>query len=304
MGIFYLGSVLALWLTVLLVRKTSKQENILVWTIVSFMLMLCIQAFTCGVMGLLGIRITLLSAGLLNFFAAGGLGWLIARKGIQHYRFYLLDLFAVGFICFLTWRFALHHYGVSLDINFVSVDAAIHAKHAREVALEHRLPISMYFAALPTGLMMSAWSALTGMEPGEFFKVFIVCEMIYLALSPLMLWAVIRENCGEGWFRQLVPLLAAPVYWIVYPAYSTIFGFSYYGISICILTLLVFLLKRWFGEEDSNSRIWVIAGLNLALFGIFVCYTLFVPVAFFGTLASLGSGMIQKDRRKCVNGRT
>lgn len=303
MGILYLGSLLALWLSVLLVRKSSRQENLLVWAVISFMLMLCIQAFTCGVIGLLGIGITLLSAGLLNFLTAAGLGWLTVRKGIQLYRLSLMDLIAVGFIVFLTYRFALHHYGVSLDANFVSVDAAIHAKHAREVALEHRLPISMYFAALPTGLMMSAWSSLTGMEPGAFYKVFIVCEMVYLALSPLMLWAVIRESCGEGWIRRLVPMLCAPVYWIVYPAYSTIFGFSYFGISICILTLLVFLLKRWFGADHSDSRIWIIIGLNLALFSIFVCYTLFVPVAFFGTLAALGTGMTIRDRKKVFSKR-
>lgn len=301
MGIIYIGSFLVLWASVLLFKKNNKQENMMIWIVISFMLTLCIQAFTCGVIGLLGISITLLSAGILNVISSAVLIWRICRKGVQQYQFHIIDLIAVLLISFLTWRFALYHYTPTLNINFVSTDASTHALFARSVAVEHCLPTNMYFSALPTGLMMSAWSSLTGMEPGEYYKVFICCEVVYLALSGLMLWATIRENCGEGWIRHIVPLLVAPVYWIAYPANSTIFGFSYFGMSICILSLLVFLLKKWFDEKE--SRFWIIVGLNLALYGIFVCYTLFVPVAFLGTFVSLGLEMIRRDKKKLINKR-
>ena len=53
-------------------------------------------------------------------------------------------------------------------------------------------------------------------------------------------------------------------------------------------------------SDDYNQKI-IIIFMNLLLYGIFVCYTLFVPTTFFGVFVALVIYMIKKDGKKIIN---
>ncbi|SEQ86502.1 hypothetical protein SAMN02910369_02566 [Lachnospiraceae bacterium NE2001] len=298
-AMFYYLSFLALWTMIVLYKKSEEKKNLILWLITSGFLVFACQSFTAGLLGIVKIPISALTVGLGNAIYAALMGIWIRKKGIQHYYIKIFDIVAFVAILLILLEFSHVRYGKELYINFVSVDASIHCKSALTVALEHTLPNNMYFASFNTGVMMDAFKGLTGCSPFLLHKIFVLFEIIYTAFSAYLFWVLLRTNGKDKILDMLVALVLTILYWIIYPAYSMIFGFSYFGMSVNILTLLLILLNDYL--QHDLDRLFMIVSLNLALFGIFVCYTLFVPTAFFGTFIALGIFMIRRDRKKFIN---
>lgn len=300
MAIIYLVSVVTLWTGILLIRKNEGKQNFFVWLFLSAILMMSVQAFFGGVLNKLGIELTLLTMSAGNLIVAAICFLQITRNGKQPYIITFADAVSVFVIIGIILLFAFLRYRVKLDrINFVSVDATAHARWAMEVALEHRLPVNLYFTCLNTGMMMQVYQALTGVSRFDLYRVFIWCEVFYTALAALLFWGLIRQRCGDGRWMRFLPLLLAPFYWAGYPVYSTLFGFSYLGVAICLILALLTLLDQY--DHDRIHQILFITGMNLVLYGVFVCYTLFVPGVFFGVFATLAWRMKKNSDRKLIN---
>ena len=290
MAIIYLLSAAALWTGILLARKSKEKQNVMIWIFLSAMGVMCFQTLFGGVINKLGIAVTLLPMALGNLAGAAGCFLYARRKGKQAYEVTVIDIISVAILIGMILVFGLSKYGRNLDtIDFVSVDGAAHCRDALSVATEHQLPINLYFSCLNTGLMMQAYQALTGVGRFELYRVFLWCELFYTALAALLFWGLVRQRCGEGKWQRFVPLLLTPFYWAGYPVYSTLFGFSYLGMSVCVYLVILTLTDQYFHGRIAKG--WFIIGLNLTLYGIIVSYTLFVPAVFFGVFAALAWDM-------------
>ena len=300
MTILYLVSVIILWIEMVVCRKSEQKQNLMIWGILSIAMVLCVQVLCGGIIGKLGIPVSCGSVGIFNLVISLFLALWIVKKGRQTYEIKILDVVSILLILGIIMLFSLSKYGRHLDvIDYISPDASSHAASAMTVALEHRIPTNLYFTSLNTGLMMQAYQALTGAGRFDLYRVFIWCEIVYTALAALLFWALIRQRCGENRWQRFVPLLLAPFYWAGYPLYSTLFGFSYLGIAVCLFEVLLLLLDLYF--HDRIRTILFVIGMNLALYGIFVSYTLFVPAAFFGVFAALTLKMSREKSRKLVS---
>ena len=300
MAILYLLSAAALWTGMMAVRKSGEKQNFPVWLFITAMLFMGFQALYGGVLGKLGVPLTMPSMAAGNLAAAAACFVLAARKGRQAYEIRLSDAVSVLVILGIICLYSISKYGKNLDvIDYVTVDAASHANSAATVALEHRLPMNLYFSSLNTGMAMQVYQALTGAGRFDLYRVFNLCESAYTALAAMLFWGLMRQRCGEGRWQRLVPLLLTPFYWAGYPLYSTLFGFSYLGMSVCILLVIVSLLHEYC--RDRISPVFFILGMNLMLYGIFVCYTMFVPVAFFGAFGTMFLKMCREKGRKLVS---
>lgn len=302
MAIGYLLSAAALWAGMMTVRKSGEKQNFLVWLFLSALGVMGFQALYGGVLNKLGIGLTLLSMGAGNLAAAVLCFLWTARKGRQAYGVKLFDIVSAAAMTGMVLVFCLIRYGSHLDrINFVSTDSAAHAGMAIRTALEHRLPTNLYFTCVNTGMMMQVYQALTGAGRFDLYRVFLLCESVYAGLAALLFWGLIRQRCGEGKWQLFLPLLLTPFYWAGYPVYSTLFGFSYLGMSVCLLTAVLTLLDLY-GRDRIRTGAFI-AGMNLALYGLFICYTLFVPTAFFGAFASLAWKMGRDRGKKLISGK-
>ena len=299
MAVIYLVSIAGLFFLVVMGRKSPERQNVLVWSVLGAFLTLCAQVLAGGILDILGIGITLVSMSVANLLFCGACVVWICRKGWQAGYLSLTDLAGVAVILYVIWKLAADRYGSALTtINFVSVDAAVHAGLAKGVALTGRLTLGRYFAALVTGMAMEIYRNLAG-AGFLLYRGYIFSEVMFTAFSALLLWAALRDRMKTGKLKALVPTAIALIYWIGYPAYATLFGFSYFSVSICVLTALLFLLSRYIREED--EKLPVVVMLNLALLGVIVSYTLFVPAAFFGAFATVALEMWKKDRKKIVS---
>ncbi len=301
MAIVYLASFAALWAGVVLVRKSEEKQNLFVWIPLGAMAVLGFQAMLAGILNKIGIGITLVPAAMGNIAAAGGCFTLTARKGRQAFaRIKVLDVVSAAVILGMIAVFSFSKYGKNLDIiDFISVDATAHTRWAMEAALEHKLSLNLYFTSLNTGLMMQAYQGLTGCGRFDLYHVFIWCEIFYTTLAAALFWGLIRQRCGEGRWQRFVPLLLTPFYWAGYPVYATLFGFSYLGMAVCLMLVMVTLLEMHVHERIGRTAFFI--GMNLMLYGIFVCYTLFVPVAFFGVFATVGWQMKKRKEPKLIS---
>ena len=301
MSVVYLISVLALWAGVVLVKKSEEKKNVLVWSICGLLLTFSCQAFFAGLFDLVSVGVGIVSVGLANLLCAAGLYVWIYKHGRQKYFVRVVDVCTLIVMLVVVTVFANHRFGSASHINFTSVDASVHMKFAKQIAVEHTLPTNMYFSALTTGLFMEAFSKLSGSSPFYMFEIFVVCEIVYVFLSGASMWAVIRERAKSKVFPELTAAAVMLLYWIGYPVYTTLFGFSYFTMSVILMTLLLFLMDMYL-KADCNVYVTIVA-LNLVLYGIFVCYTLFVPVAFLGCFITVLVRMVREDGRKIFTGK-
>ncbi|MBQ9307867.1 MAG: hypothetical protein IJ229_08080 [Clostridia bacterium] len=282
----FLLSVVGLFAAVVLFPKSKVRLPLMPYLVVSCLLSLCMQVLTAGVLQLVHVGISLMSMMIVNLLCAVLCLIGVHKEGRQRYTVKALDVLSVLLIVAMTAVFGIWRYGKDLHIFSASVDDAMHARYARTVALEHRFSMNLYFTSLIEGLMMQVYMALTGKGAFDANAMYVLGEILFAGLGALIFWALLRVRSKEesGLFL-LLPLLLTPLYWAGYPLYSTLFGFAYLGLVICLLALLLILLDGMMREKLSWG--FGILSLNLVLYGVFVSYTLFVPTAFFGTFLAL-----------------
>ena len=303
MAILYLISVVALWIGIVLCRKSEQKQNLAVWAICAAMLDLCVQVLCGGIIGKLGIPISCGSIGIANLLSSLGLGLWIAKKGKQEYEIKALDIFSIAVIIGMTLVFSFKKYGVNLDkLGFISVDSSAHCRLAKSVAMEHTFATNLYFTSLTTGMMMQVYHELSGCSPFDLYKAFIFGEVVYTTLAAGLFWALLRQRCGEGKWQRFVPLALTPFYWAGYPVYTTLFGFSYLGVATSLFNMELILMDQMCRKK--TYRIVSVLGLNLVLYGVFVSYTMFVPTMFFGAFIAIAIQMVKDEGgkiRKAIN---
>lgn len=293
MAILYLVSIIILWAGIVLCRKSEKKLNLAIWGICSAMLDLCVQVFCGGIIGKLGLPVSCGSIGIANLAVCLVLVLWIVKKGTQAYEIKVLDLISALAVLGITLLFGFSKYGLHLDrIDFISVDASVHCRMAKNVALESAFSTNLFFTSLNTGMLMQVQLELTGCKAFDLYKAFILGEMIYASLSALLFWALLRERCGEGKWQRLVPLILTPFYWAGYPVYTTLFGFSYLGAAVSLFNLELILTDQLCRKK--TYRFVSVLGLNLVLFGVFVSYSMFVPTVFFGAFIAIALQMLKE----------
>ncbi len=294
----YLLSVVCLWVAIFLIKKSESKVSAAVWFICSAFFVICDQAFFAGIFNIFHISISIVSIGVTNLLSAGLCIFFISRLGIQKYYIKPLEIIEFLIIAAVIYKFALIRFGHDFRINFVLVDASSHYGMSKNIALNHTPDNNMFFAAVTSGLMMEVYKVFTH-DIFHMYRMFIVCEIVYTSFTAFLFWALLREKIKDNIFKSAAAIIMIVIYWIGYPAYSTIFGYSYFVMGINIITLLIFTVNAYL--SDRYDKKIMIVFMNLLLHGIFVCYTLFVPTTFFGVFIALAIYMIMRDKKKFIN---
>jgi len=66
MNVFYLTSIIALIIVLLLIKKTDKKENFLFWLFLSIIIILCYNIFECYILSLIKIECSLIVLTVVN----------------------------------------------------------------------------------------------------------------------------------------------------------------------------------------------------------------------------------------------
>ena len=290
---FYIISYLLLFSAVLFVKKTDEKENAVTFITLSIMTTFCYQALIAGIFSKLGISISIVSVGAIEL-VTGIIIWGLNKKyGTQRYTVSRADIMGALSAFLVAGFYFAKRMNFGREINFVSIDSASHFRVAKAVAVEHRLYTEMFFAAVNSGLPMEAARPITG--DFDMYKVFLLWETGYLFLAGLCFYIIIVQIVKQSGSKP-VAVLSMILYMLGYPLYSYIFGFSYFGLCMSLIVYILYAAAYFITGRINRISNYIM--INLGLFGLFLCYMMFVPAVYFGVLIAIIAGLIVRHELK------
>ena len=242
-------------------------------TILSYML---VNTVLAGIYGLIGVPICVYTISL-PVMILGGILLAYSKKHVQEYVFSKNDKIVLCFLVVLTLCFWVGYFRCKLPIRYVSVDASVHCRWAKQIALQHTLNSNLFFGYVNDGLFMEALLTITGIN--GFYHSFAFMRIVDFFLAGLLFYSLIRDLCVTR-YQKIAGIVVTTFYIFGYPLYALMFGFVYFGDAVTIICLILLLLKMY--ETAELKHQWILIMMNLSLFGIFTTYTMFVPGVFLG----------------------
>lgn len=262
-------------------------------TILSYML---VNTVLAGIYGLIGVPICVYTISL-PVIILGGVLLVYSKNHIQEYVFSKNDKIVLCFLIVLTLCFWVGYFRCKLPIRYVSVDASVHCRWAKQIALQHTLNSNLFFGYANDGLFMEAMLTITGIN--GFYHSFAFMRIGDFFLAGLLFYSLIRNLCVTR-YQKIAGIVVTAFYIFGYPLYALMFGFVYFGDAVTIICFILFLLKMY--ETAELKHLWILILLNLGLFGIFTTYTMFVPSVFLAVFIDvlviqkkLGNKIISKE---------
>ena len=86
MNILYVITIVAIYVLFMIMHKTEKKQNIIMWLTITTILILCYNVLICTIFSFVGIRCTLLNLSIVNSITIMGLIlYLLKTKKMQKY---------------------------------------------------------------------------------------------------------------------------------------------------------------------------------------------------------------------------
>jgi len=259
------------------VEKKEGRTSGIVWMPLSIVLAICANAFLAGVINLAHIPVNIVSIGAVDLILAILLWWCILVKNKrQEYGFALNDVIIMLLVVGIAVWYGLKHFGLELTAAFQAIDAPHHYVNAMSIVDSQKIASSMFFSDLYEALFIETFSVF--FKPELYYKIFVLSEIVNLVLAGACFSAVVVKFATSRFMNALIPILSL-FYLFGYPVHNLQFGFVYWGMSVTVLTCILYVLEMWM-EAD---RKWIFS-IILALlnFGLFESYSLFVPPVFLG----------------------
>ena len=270
----YFGTLFLLGMAIFKVEKTDNRINVVVNLFLTMVLSQCVIAFVGGILGLFGLPVCCYSiCPVVCLISVGIIKYSKNRK--QKIRFSKEDCIYLLLAIIIAAGFWITYYGFRLNLRFVSVDASVHARFAKQIAFEHSISSNLFYAYLSDGLFMEAMTGFIG--PERFYHSFVLMRVVDLFVASLGIYSVF-STCVENSYHGKLSIIFSFLYLLGYPLYTILFGFVYFGASITVVTAILVVLILYHKQCIPDREFYVI--VNCLLFGVFTSYTLLVPPVF------------------------
>lgn len=275
-SIFYIITVVMAILGIFFIQKNDGVLNGICWGIYSIIIFICYQGMTAGVINLFHIPICLITIGIFDLIlGAVLLYFIIIKNKKQIYEYEKIDCIFLFIMLLITVILVQKRFGNEISINFQSVDSAAHMKFALNILDKGKISTNLYLSAVNEAMVIGALREFIDSFDG--YKIFILCESFFFMLSGLIFYGIIRNYC-KNFYQTIAAIILTLFYWLGYPLYSMVFGFSYFGLSIIIIAYLIVMCDLYVDNKIYQKL--NIVFLAMGIYSLLVCYTLFVPVVF------------------------
>lgn len=271
--------------------KSGKKLLGVVWIPVTAVFLMCFHVLAGGIINLIRLPVNIVSVGFADI-ALGVFFWqnILRKKEKQIYEWKKEQFLFLGLLGAATAAFAIFRYGTGLELNYYTIDPAAHLRDAMDVVNKQQVQ-NMFYAALNNALLIELLAPLAVVS--EYYKFFLLAEVLNLFLSGAMFYALIQRWC-QNRFTKAAAFIAAFLYTAGYPLNNALFGFTYLGMGVTIIACLL-LLTDSFIEEKLNPGINIFLMMAGCL-GIFESYMLFMPVVYFAVFFCI-AGKRYKQKR-------
>ncbi len=316
----YVLSVIVLFISFLLVKKSDAKLNFVSQAILSFICFLAYNIAVVMIFGNLNFTTNLVFLCVFNFIVSIILFIKIFKdKVVQRYEFRVRDFIAMVVVLLIVGYISYKQYRTfDLTVANGSVDASMHYSAASTFA-DYMKPLSKVdhgmgynFTTMQTGAYINNGIFMNIMrhlrpEYKEYvtFKIF---EIGILALNIASFYMLISKKLDSK-INYIVGIVFLILYGFAYPYTNLLYGFSYLSVSISFATGLFYVSSLYVGtnhKSDSESidddsfhivkgkknnieedltdmeinSFWFILFVVLMGIGIIFSYCLFVPALY------------------------
>lgn len=303
MNIFYILTIILMFILHILIYKKEEKQNLLKWIGISISLFLCYNIFICVVMSFMKIKSTLLTLSISNTIVSILLGIKIYKdKKIQKYFINKIDAFTIVFMLVVTIIILVNQYGIPMNVKNGITDATVHYFVADEFYNNSMLLYNgnsdifnlwkvdffMPGAYINTGILFKIFSGVV--SETYFCKLFFIFDMSIWYLSGILMYILLSKNKKQN-KEKILPLIFSLVYMLGYPLNSLLSGFSYLSVALSIIVAILIVI-----QEDINKYYKYILMFFLN-FGMFFSYYFFAPVVYFAIFLQIIFEIKQKKEK-------
>ncbi len=281
MSIIYLLSVLSIICMLLFLPKSKNRQEIIIWLPVCYIMYECLITFIASIFTILHVPANLISLGLMNIaISIAGLIWIKKTGNIQKYYFKLENLIFFLLLAVIVIFIGYEIYGKDFQICFETSDPASHLKIAMDTVNSQSVITTMstmFLTPFTNGIFIRIFSPI--FSGTDSYKSFIIKELINFGLSGAVFYSYVYKHLGT-FSAKLFGMVITLFYIFGYPYNNLLFGFSYLGFSVTVITCLIFIADIFLESEEKNKIIFCF--MSLGCFGVAECYTVFAPFVYIG----------------------
>lgn len=274
---FYFISFNILLLLLFRFKKNEKKVNGVSYFVFSILLVWCYEAVAAGVLNLVHIPINLITVSICDIIGIVALFIAYVKRGKEKQKYYwdYKDFIAAAVVLIVALSIAYSRYGGWFEVfRFKSGDGANHLVMAESVVRTEKID-SMYFQKFRDAIALNFFAPFLGIV--NYYKIFLASQTFLLALSGITFWALIEEELKTLSYK-VIGLVITIIYMLGYPLNNMLYGFTYWGTSILLITFLLYVFREYKKNNISFGKLMLIAFLiNTSLC---ICYVYFAPVAF------------------------
>ncbi len=288
--IFYMITYAAFFVGLFLFKKTESEQKAFTWLPLTAILTEFYSAFVAAIINLLSIPVNVGTLGIFNLLVAIPLLYFVfAKKKVQKYTVNRYDIiFAVLLVAVVLFGANVRWGLTELNWNYRTVDPSARYREAMEFVNNEAIS-RMFFAQLLNGTVIELFSPWLAYD--YYYKLYVLSDIFQILLSGFMFYGVVCRFAKDR-FGKIVTIIASFFFLLGYPMNSTLYGFTYLGMSLYVVAALLVLTDLFMQDEMEHK--WLnILFLMLGAHAIFQCYALFMPV----TYLAMGFAFLMKQFR-------
>lgn len=296
MNILYIITILAVYISFILMHKTEKKQNILAHLAITTILTICYNILICLILTLIGLKCTLTNLNICNIITTGILtGIIIKNKKIQKYYLKISDLIYTIFLFALVGFIAYKQYGLPLNIKYGITDGSTHYHFAQQFSENQTL---LYNERTDDVLgIYNSGFRLPGayVNEGILFRIFdktlhsvdlfIIFDLFVLYMSGILFYYLLKTYAKENKKMQCLAVIFSVMYMLGYQLNSMLMGYVYLSLALDIIICFMLLIANY-KKQEIKLKI-VLPTLSLVSFGIFFSYAYFVPIIYISIIINI-----------------
>lgn len=296
MNIIYIITILAVYILFMLLHKTHKKQNLMIWIAISAILMLCYNILICLICTFLGILCTLENLVICNTITIVILSTTLSKsKKIQKYYIKISDIIFSILLLILVIFIAYKQYGFPFNIKYNITDGSTHYFFAQQFYENSTL---LYNETTDDILgMYNSNFRLPGayINEGILFKVFdnillktdifILFDLFILYLSGILFFYLLKTYAKENKKLYVLAMIFSIIYMLGYQLNSMLYGYVYLSLALDIIIAFLLLMTNY--EKEEIPKTIALPILSLVSLGIFFSYAYFIPIIYIAIIINI-----------------
>ena len=263
MSIVYVLISLITIIMFLVMKKTNKKENIILWMALSTIILMCFNIFITLIFSMVKLKSTLFNLSLTQIALILLFGIQIFRKKqIQKYYINKKDLVVSIILLIIVIVIGIAQYGFPFDIKYIITDGAVHYfstinfYNESDLLSNVKYNYIVSFSTFMTGAYVNCGILLKSLSDfiliKDFYMVFVLFDLMIFFLSGQLFYLLITKKLHKK-SEYVLAFIFTLIYMLGYPLNSLLSGFCYLSLGLDIILAIMLMMN--YMKNDNNEII-------------------------------------------------